>query len=156
MSPRLTASKESIEGPPPMPEGLYTIRCDGFKPAFSKDRASKNLNPVLKVTNNSDFNDRVVFENLNTKGSWIWPDFCHAFGVPMVKDAQGGYEFPGDWGDFPEDKPELWQYIGPLLGQLAQVYLIQSEFQGKINNKIKFYVCKVQGCSDKHSSNLAK
>jgi hypothetical protein len=153
--PRLTASKDEIKGLPPMPEGLYTLRVDGFKPKYSKDKGSVNLNPVLKVTNHADCNDRIVFENLNTKGKWVWKDFCHAFGVPLV-EANGDYEFPGNFAGA-DDNPESWQYTGPLLGQLGQVYLIQADnTKGTDVNKIKFYVCKVGGCAEKHSQNLVK
>jgi hypothetical protein len=153
--PRLTASKEEVKGPPPMPEGLYTLRCDGFKPRWSKDKGSVNLNPILKITNHHEHNDRIVFENLNTKAKWIWTDFSHAFGVPYP-DATGSYDFPGDFpGD--KDNPETWQYVGPLLGQLCQVYLVQADdTKGGVKNAIKFYVCKIPGCGEKHSANLVK
>jgi hypothetical protein len=153
--PRLTATKDEIKGLPPMAEGLVTLRLDGFKPKFSKDKGSVNLNPVLKVTNHSEYNDRVVFENLNTKGKWVWKDFCHAFGVPLV-EVNGDYEFPGDFAG-EDNNPESWQYTGPLLGQLGQVYLVQADdTKGGIKNAVKFYSCKVPGCSEKHTANLVK
>jgi hypothetical protein len=156
MSPRLTASKDEIKGLPPMPEGLYAVRLDGFKPKFSKDKGSVNLNPSIKIINHAQFNDRVVFENLNTKGKWVWPDFCHGFGVPLVADGAGEFEFPGNF-EGAEDNPESWQYVGPLVGQQAQLYLIQADdTKGNIVNRVKYYVCKVSGCQDKHSANLAK
>jgi hypothetical protein len=153
--PKLKASSEEIKGLPVMEEGMLTLRLDGFKPKYSKDKGSVNLNPQLKVINHPKYNDRILFENLNTKGKWVWKDFCHAFGVPMV-EVNGEYEFPGDW-DGPEDNPESWQYRGPLLGQTGQAYVIQKDdTKGGVNNAVKYYVCKVQGCSEKHSSNLAK
>jgi hypothetical protein len=154
--PKLTASKEEIKGAPPMKEGMVTVRLDGFKPKFSKDRGSVNLNPDMRVINHAEYNDRPVFENLNTKGKWVWKDFCHAFGVPLLETPGGDVEFPGDF-DGPEDNPEAWQYRGPLLGQQAQVYLVQADnTKGGIATKIKFYVCKVPGCAEKHSDNLVK
>lgn len=157
--PKLTASKEEIKGLPPMKEGMLTVRLDGFKPKWSKDKGSVNLNPEMTVINHAEYNDRKVFDNLNTKGKWVWKDFCHAFGVPMAEDSNGDFEFPGDW-DTPDGKdasePENWIYRGPLLGQTAQLYIIQSSYNGQDNNKIKFYCCRVQGCTEKHSSNLAK
>jgi hypothetical protein len=154
--PKLTASKEEVKGLPPMNEGMLTVRLDGFKPALSKKKDSVNLNPQMKIINHPEYNDRNVFENLNTKGKWVWKDFCHAFGIPLIDSSDGGAEFPGDF-DGPEDQPDKWQYRGPLLGQQAQIYLVQGDNgQGGINNKVKYYVCRVPGCSEKHSDNLAK
>jgi hypothetical protein len=154
--PKLTATKEEIKGLPPMNEGMLTVRLDGFKPALSKKKDSINLNPQMKVINSSEYNDRNVFENLNTKGKWVWKDFCHAFGVAIVELGNGDFEFPGDF-DGPSDDPEKWEYRGPLLGQQAQLYLVQGDNgSGGINNKVKYYVCKVPGCVEKHSQNLAK
>lgn len=152
--PKLKASSDEVKGLPPMPEGMYTVRLDGFKPEYSKDKGSVNLNPVMKVINHADHNDRSVFENLNTKGKWVWKDFCHSFGV-IMPEVNGDFEFPGDF-DGPEDQPDKWQYRGPLLGQQAQLYLIQSDYQGRVNNKTKYYVCKVPGCVERHSANLVK
>jgi hypothetical protein len=153
--PKLKASAEEVKGLPPMQAGLVTVRLDGFTPKFSKDRGSVNLNPTMKVINHAEYNDRAVFENLNTKGKWVWKDFCHAFGVAMVEN-NGDYEFPGDF-DGPEDDPEKWQYRGPLLGQTAQIQVIQADnTKGGIANKIQFYVCRIPGCVEKHSSNLVK
>lgn len=154
--PKLTASKEEIKGLPLMNEGMLTVRLDGFKPQLSKKKDSVNLNPVMKVINHAEYNDRNVFENLNTKGKWVWTDFCHAFGVPLVTTPTGDAEFPGDF-DGPEDDPTKWEYRGPLIGQQAQLYIIQGDNgQGGVNNKVKYYVCKVAGCVEKHSANLAK
>ena len=153
--PKLKASAEEVKGLPPMNEGMVTVRLDGFTPKLSSKKDSVNLNPTLKVINHAEYNDRPVFENLNTKGKWVWKDFCHAFGVQMVEN-NGDYEFPGDF-DGPEDNPESWQYRGPLLGQTAQIYLVQADnTKGAIKNAVKFYVCKVPGCNEKHSSNLVK
>jgi hypothetical protein len=152
--PKLTASKEEVKGLPPMQEGLITVRLDSFTPKLSSKKDSVNLNPVMKVINHAEYNDRLVFENLNTKGKWVWKDFCHAFGVPLVEGTNGDVEFPGDF-DGPEDDPTKWQYRGPLVGQQAQIYLVQADnTKGGIANKIKYYVCKIAGCTEKHSSNL--
>jgi len=152
--PKLTASKEEVKGLPPMQEGLITVRLDSFTPKLSSKKDSVNLNPVMKVINHAEYNDRLVFENLNTKGKWVWKDFCHAFGVPLVEGNNGDVEFPGDF-DGPEDDPTKWQYRGPLVGQQAQIYLVQADnTKGGIANKIKYYICKVAGCTEKHSSNL--
>jgi len=152
--PRLQAAKERIEGPPPMPEQMVTFRLDGFKPAAAKKGGSVNLNPVMKIINSAEFNDRIIFENLNTKGEWIWPEFCHALGVPLEKDSSDNYVFPGDFVG-PEDDPSKWQYTGPLLGQIGQCYIVQTDnTKGGVKNAVKFYVCKLPGCSHKHKDNL--
>jgi hypothetical protein len=154
--PKLTASKEEVKGLPAMSEGLVTVRLDGFKPAHSKDKSSVNLQPQMKIINHPEYNDRQVFEYLNTKAKWLWKDFCHAFGVQMV-ESNGEFEFPGNF-DGPEDSPEKWEYQGPLLGQTAQLMLVQQDnTKGGIRNAIKFYVCQFgASCSEKHSQNLAK
>ena len=154
--PKLTASKEEVKGLPAMAEGMVTVRLDGFEPKLSSKKTSVNLNPIMKVINSAESNDRRVFENLNTLGKWVWPDFCHAFGVDMVASGED-FEFPGDW-DGPEDQPDKWQYRGPLLGQVGQIYIIQKENEvtKNVQNAIKYYVCKVASCSQKHSANLAK
>jgi hypothetical protein len=162
--PRLTATAEEIKGQPAMPEGLYTVRLAEFKPKLSNKKDSVNLNPQLKVTNHAEHNDRNVFEYLNTKAKWVWKDFCHAFGVPITELPNGDIEFPGDF-DGPEDDPTKWSYRGPLQGQQAQLYLIQQpatdkngnpKTDGSVRNAIKYYVCRVPGCQEKHSDNLAK
>jgi hypothetical protein len=154
--PKLTASKEEVKGLPVLTEGMYTVRLDGFEPKLDSKKTGVNLNPLMKVINHPEFNDRRVFENLSTKGKWVWPDFCHAFGVAMPEAPGGELEFPGDW-DGPQDEPDKWQYRGPLLGQQAQIYVIQTDdTKGGVRNAIKYYVCKLAGCSSKHSSNLAK
>lgn len=152
--PRLTASKEEVKGQPAMAEGLVTIRLDGFEPKLASKKDSVNLNPTLKIINHPEHNDRRVFENLNTKAKWVWKDFCHAFGVPLLEATNGDVEFPGDF-DGPEDDPTKWQYRGPLTGQQAQAYLIQSDdTKGGIRNAVKYYVCRVPGCTEKHSQKL--
>lgn len=155
--PKLRGNADEIKGLPPLPEGMYFVRCDGFKPRQNKDKDSVNLNPVLKVTNHPEHNDRVIFDNLSAKAKWIWKDFAHCFGVTLPTDANGDFEFPGNF-DGPDDfaSCENWQYSGPLMGQIGQVYVIQSSYNGNMNNKIKSYVCKVPGCAEKHSTNLAK
>ena len=153
--PKLRASKDEITGALPMNEGLMLVRLDGFKPGYSKDRGSISLNPQMRVINHAEYNDRPIFENLNLKAKWIWKDFCHAFGVALESDKDGDVLFPGNFTG-PDDQPEKWQYEGPLLGQTGQIYLIQSEYNGVKNNKIRQYICRVQGCSERHSNNLNK
>jgi hypothetical protein len=157
--PKLKMSKEAIEGQPLLPEGMYIVRLDGFKPATASKGGSINLNPQMKIINHPEFNDRPVFENLNTKGDWVWKDFCHAFGVPIETDGNGSYVFPGDFNTPPgvdENDPKNWlPYVGPLLGQTGTLYLVQADnSKGGMKNAVKFYSCKIPGCTLKHSSNL--
>ena len=160
--PKLTASKDEIKGLPPMAEGLVTVRLDGFKPKLSNKKDSVNLTPQLKVINHPEYNDRQVFEYLNTKAKFMWKEFCHAFGVPLVEDPSGEFEFPGNFNG-PEDDPEKWEYSGPLQGQQAQLYIVQEPGKdkngnpnGTTRNAIKYYVCKVPGCTERHSDNLIR
>src|SRR5437660_2335412 len=152
--PKLTMSKEAIEGLPTLPEAKYTVRLDGFKPKMSNKKDSYNLNPQMKVINHPEHNDRMIFENLNSKGDWVWKDFCHAFGVPIESDGNGSYQFPGDFrcsvhqeADCPGNDPENWTYAGPLLGQTAKLYCVQADnSRGGIKLAVKYYVCAVSGC----------
>jgi hypothetical protein len=148
--PKLTGSKEEIQGRPNLPEGLYTVRLDGFKPRHSKNKDSVNLQPQMKIINHPEHNSRQIFDNLNTNAKFLWPDFCHCFGVPLESDTN----FPGDFIG-PDDNPEQWQYTGPLLGQTGQIYVVESDNgKGGRNNKIRFYVCKLPNCEHKHSKQL--
>jgi hypothetical protein len=165
MSVRLTATQEEVKGLPAMPEGLYAVRLDGFKPAWAQKKDSYNLNPILKVTNHADHNDRGVRYSLNTKAKFMWKDFCHCFAVPCPEDASGETEFPGNFGDHPMDKPEQWEYQGPLLGQVGHVYLVQVpatdrngvvRTDGSMRNDIKYFVCALPGCVERHSDNLIR
>jgi hypothetical protein len=124
--PKLTASKEEVKGQPPMPPGIYTVKLSGFKPKLSKKGDSVNLNPQMEVINHPEFNNRKVFDSLNTKAKFTWKPFAAAFGITVVEDAQGNIEFPGDW-DGPDDPKlcEQWKYRGPLLGATGQVELTE-------------------------------
>ena len=151
--PKFSASKEEIKGQSLLSEGLYTVRLDGFKPRFSKNKDSVNLSPQLVIINHPEHNNRRVFDNLNTNAKFLWADFCHCFGVPLETTPDGA-NFPGDFigGD---NNPESWQYTGPLLGQTGQIYVVESDNgKGGKNNKIRFYVCKLPNCQEKHSKQL--
>lgn len=162
---KMSVSKESLKGLPPMPEGLYEVRLDGWKPKKSAKGDSINLQPQMKVVNNAaGFNDRAVFENMNTNAGWIQQDFVHAFGLPMDLDGENA-SIPGDF--VPDatdpDNVEKYGYNGPLKGRTGKVYLIQVPAKdkngnikpGQIQNRIKYYVCAVPGCTEKHSDNLS-
>lgn len=169
-------SKEQIAGKPPVPDGQYDVLLSGFKPGWSrqkpgqsvddwKQNRSLNLNPQLEVTGNADHDQRKVFENLNMSAAWILNDFLHCFGQKMeeVQDGNQGTEaasfsFPGIFDgseQFPEE-PEKWTYLGPLTNQVGRVELTTQDFNGKKSNKVRQWICRVPGCTDKHSTNLIK
>ena len=64
--------------------------------------------------------------------------------------GNGQYVLPGNWdGDiakFKEDDPTTWVYDGPLIGRDAQVEIANDTFNGKVNNKVKRYICAVPDC----------
>lgn len=160
--PKLSASKEELKGQPVHPEGLYSVKLKGFKPKWAKKKDSVNLNPDIVIINHPELNDKKVFFNLNTKAKWLWSDFCHGFGVPLQQGpTPDDFEWPGDFSGSESD-PDKWSYTGPLMGQQGQVYLIQvpavdsngNERAGEYQNRVKYFVCSLPGCVEKHSDNL--
>ena len=152
---KIAFSKEDLAGPPAIPEGAYEVRLTGFKPKMAKSKSSINLNPQLEIVNHPSFNNRDVFDNLNTTANWIVESFCHCFGQPLEPDGNGGGSMPGDFVG-PDDDPEKWVYNGPLTGSVGKVYLKLVEYNGKTNAKIDQFFCAVPGCTTKHAQNLAK
>lgn len=151
--PRIQLNKERLEGLQPLPDGLYTIRCDGFEPEYSSNRDSINLYPKLVVVNHPQHNGFSLIENLNTKADWIILAFCHAFGVSVGEDLNLPGEFNG-----PDNDPTKWQYVGPLLGQTAQVLLKQCDnTKGRMVTKVDQYLCKLgAACKTQHPTGLAR
>jgi hypothetical protein len=150
--------KMKAEVAPPqelIPPGIVEVKLTGFKPAYSKAGTSVNINPVLEVVNSPDHFGARIFENLNTGAGFVIKDFCHAFGLKEEDLGNGQISIPGEF-DGDEAKPETWKYSGPLVGRTAQVELAQDEYQGKISNKIRKYICAVPGCTEKHSDDLLK
>lgn len=120
--PKIKVSKEEIKGQPPMPAGIYTVALKGFKPAFSQKKDSVNLNPQLEVINHPEYNNRPVYESMNTKAKFRWKGILAGFGIVLQEDGAGDFEFPGEFVG-PENDPSQWRYTGPLLGLTAQVKL---------------------------------
>ena len=166
-------NKEQLSGAPPLPAGTYSLQFKGFKQKAAKikdgqsESESLNLNPELVVIGNAEYDGRKVFASLNTKAPWIIRDFCHALGVPMeeVQDQFAGtekanYTIPGifEGSDDPSKKPEDWKYQGPLLNKTMQVELAFIPAQGgyKEKNEVRQYICAIDGCQEKHSTNLIK
>lgn len=153
---KIGASKEDITGGPPLPEGMYDVQLKGFKPKMSKKRDSVNLNPDIRVINHPTQNDKKVFVSMNTNAPFMWHEICHAFGCPLEEDTEGNLSIPGDFSGDIMAAPDKSVYTGPLLNQQAKIYVIQREYNGKTQNDVKQYVCRVAGCSEKHNDNLAK
>jgi hypothetical protein len=152
-----------IEGQEVFPPGIYEFKLAGFKPSAAKT-GSTNLNARFEMINHPEYAGRKVFDSLNEGGAFLWPDFCHALGLPMETDGDSSW-LPGEWnGDpakFKEDDPSTWVYKGPLVGRVAKLEIAVDNWQGRDNNKIKRYFCAVADCATKfpkirHSDDLLK
>jgi hypothetical protein len=169
MAFKLTQSKEQIEGKEVAPEGIYTLKLVGFKPKFSKpnpqfpDKApSLNLNAKMEIIDNPEQEGKFVYEVLNMN-SFMFPDFCHAFGLPMETDGES-YWLPGTWdsaSDFDPANADTYKYDGPLVGRTAQAEVAVDSYNGRQNNKVRRYFCAVDDCANKfpeirHSENLLR
>ena len=167
MAFQMKQSKEQIEGKEVAPNGIYTLKLVGFKPKKSKEDPANplkprtvNLNARMEIVDNPEQEKKVVYELLNEK-SFMFADFCHAFGLPMETDGES-YWLPGEWDsapDFDADNPETWKYDGPLLGRTCQAEIAVSSFNNRENNKVRKYFCAVDDCATKfpeirHSENL--
>ncbi len=155
---RMGVPKDSLEGMPPMPVGEYTFRVDGFKPKASKDKQSTNLNPTLKVINNANgLNDRIIFFNCNTNAGWIQKDFVHSLGLQMEVEGDTAY-LPGafipDAND--QDNVTKLKYEGPMLGRTGRCSVsVRKDDKNRDQSFIKAFHCAVQGCQEKHSTELS-
>lgn len=154
---RIGFSKEQLEGNV-YDDGQYEVRLEGFEPSWSKARTSVNLNPILKIVNHPKYNNKPVYDNLNSSAGWIIEAFSHAFGQPLVPNAQGGFDLPGEFPG-PDDDPEQWTYVGPLTGSIAKVMLKKTIYNGKENSKVDQWICALGNqCppTTKHPNGLAK
>lgn len=151
---KISFSKEDLSGNV-YPDGLYELRLEGFEPDFSKAKTSINLNPILKIVNHPTLNGKRVFDNLNSGASWIIESFCHAFGLPLTPNPNGGGDMPGDFVG-PDDDPSKWQYSGPLTGTVGKALLKTTSYNGKDSSKVDQWFCAVQNCNTKHAQGLAK
>jgi hypothetical protein len=160
----MKVSNEKIEGQEVIPPQIYELKLVAFKPKLSKSGTSTNLNPIMEVVSPVEYAGRKIFDNLNTSAAWTYPDFCHAFGLPMETDGKDSW-LPGTWdGDgskFKEDDPTTWAYKGPLVGRTAKVEVAVDNYNGKDGNKVRRYFCAVADCQTKfpkirHSEDLLK
>lgn len=156
-------NKEKLKGPEPVPNGIYILRMLAFNPKLSEKKDSTNLNAVLEVTGNGDLDGKKVFLGLNTKiPNWI-QDFVHALGMEMEDQLSEEPSIPGVFdGDpvkFKADDPSTWVYKGPLIGRTGKFELGQREYQGRMQQDAKQFICAVPGCATKfpdvrHTANM--
>ena len=155
---KMGVSKESLEGRPPVGAGIFTFRCDGFKPKKSKKGDTVNLNPILKVINHPVHNDRNLFFNCNTAAGWLMIAFVHSLGIPMEQRTDGGADLPGDFAPDPSDPDnvEKFKYQGPLQGQVGQCeVVVTKDDKGRDRDTIKQFMCKVPGCTVEHPKEMS-
>ena len=170
--PKLVFSKDKIESTYKIvDEGLYTVEITGFKPKKSKSSDSVNLNPQMEIValgdgspapKKEDGKNIPVFYNLNTSADFAMNDFCHCFGLPMEDCGGGNMTIPGTF-DGPDgvENADKWVYKGPLLHRKGVVMLVKDTYNGKENNKVKYFVCAIKDCHQKypkvkHSTDLTK
>lgn len=174
---QMKITKDGLKGIEPVPNGLYDVRLTGFKPTASKlkpgetEMTSVNLWPTVEILNRPDLNFKdgkprnLKCFNMNTKMESSINDFVHSFGLEMEDQLGDTPAIPGLWGEskpgFDATKPETWVYEGPLLGKTAQWDIVIGDYQGRPNNQVMRFVCKVPDCATKfpsifHSTKLAK
>lgn len=162
--PKVAVNNEALKAPEPVEAGVYEFRFEGFKPSYSKDKGSINLNPMLAIINNPKYDGtvdnkkRYIFLNLNTKAPWIQQDLIHSMGMEMEKIDSTTSQIPGTF-DGPDNDPTQWKYTGPLTGRTGKVEVVLGTWQGKPKNDVKQFICAVPDCASKnpdvrHSTNL--
>lgn len=148
----MKVSNEKLEGQDVVPSGIYEVKLVKFTPKVSKNGDTYNLNPMMEVTNHPELSGRKIFDTLNSNGAWTWPDFVHAFGLPMETDGTESW-MPGTWdkdkAKYVEGDPNTWTYNGPLVGRTAKVEIAVDNYNGRDNNKIRRYFCAVADCATK-------
>lgn len=162
---KMKFNKDELEGPKPLPAGLYQVRFVGFKPKMSTKGDSINLNMITEVINHPEHDKRQIWLNLNTQIPSFIQDAVHSFGLEMEDQLSDNPQIPGVFdgnpATFVESKPETWVYAGPLTNRTGAWEIIESEYNGKPNNKVAKCLCQVEGCAEKfplvqHSNNMAK
>lgn len=177
---KLHISKEQVEGREQLPEGIYKVRFSKFNPQWTRQNQltheqwiasrSINLQGVYEVLEHPDYAGTFVYDTLN-----IGPktplfglmDMCHAFGLNMEPDtASGEYDIPGfdsvaQSPSFDPEKPETWDYRGPLMGRVAQLEVGHKLFNGKPQVRPRRWFCSIPDCAQKypmirHSQNLIR
>jgi hypothetical protein len=169
MAFQLKIDNSKLEGKEAPPAGIYQLRFIEFNPKRSALKPgeapdtikSLNLNAKMEIVNNADeeLNGRFVYEGLNENAGWVMQDFAHAFGFPLETDGVSSW-IPGMWEGDPNDAKTL-VYKGPLIGQIANVEIVNDSYNNKVTAKVARYVCRVPDCTQKfptitHSLNLQK
>lgn len=171
----LQISKEQIEGREQLPEGIYKVRFSRFNPQWTRQNQlteqqwiasrSINLSGVYEVLEHPDYAGILVYDTLNVGPKTPLMglvDMCHAFGFPIEIDSTTGqYEIPGmdsilQAPNYDQDKPETWDYRGPLLGKVGQVEIGHKMFNGKPQVRPRRWFCTVPNCTTRHSQNLIR
>lgn len=167
MPHQMDFSKESLKGLTPIPAGIYDLRLIGFEVKTAKNGQSANLNPIFTVINHPDFPDGRTLKyafGANTKIPAFIQDMVHGLGFEMEDYDTDNPRIPGIWdtdkAKFKADDYNTYLYSGPLINQVCKAEVIESEYQGKKNNKIKKFFCAVPDCAQRfpyitHSDNLA-
>jgi hypothetical protein len=158
--------KKALKGLEPVPAGIYDVRLVGFEPKPSKNGDSANLNPIFTIVNHPEFEGRTlkyVFVG-NSKIPSFLQDMVHCFGEEMEDYDSDRPRIPGIWdadkAKFDQAKIETYVYSGPLLNKVGKVELIEGEYQGRKNNRIRKFFCNVPQCAERfpdvtHSDNVA-
>jgi hypothetical protein len=152
MAIRMGVPKDSIKAPEPVDEDLYTLRIDGFKPGFTRDKSSINFNPLLRIVSGDKTGTKnagkQLYESLNQQAGWLQRDMTHAAGLDMIKvDGTDDISIPGVWNGDPQ-KPETLRYEGPLVGKTFKAYVVKVQGNNnKFYNKVKYYMCTLPDCN---------
>jgi hypothetical protein len=177
---KLHISKEQVEGKEALPEGLYEVRFIKFSPKWTnqgnlteeqwKAARSINLRAEYEVLKHPEYAGTAIYDTLNVGPKtplFGLMDMCHAFGLNMDYDKDSeSYEIPGmdsvmHSPNFDPEKPETWEYRGPLIGKVAQVEIGHRMFNGKPQPTPRRWFCAIPDCASRyptirHSQNMIR
>lgn len=150
---------ESFNQGDPVPEGWYKLQFGGFKPEFTKAKDGINLQPILIIVQNTEYDGRRVFSGIGTKFTPGIKDLVHACGLQLEKvDGTQDTKIPGIFkgeAEHPDD-PSKWDYLGPMTNKVFEAEVCIREYNGKKSNRVKQYKCSVPGCTERHITNLER
>ena len=140
--PKFGVPTSTLQQPAWPPAGVYEFHVKSFKPGWTNDKKSRNLNPRLEICNTPgnflcddkecaqkhsangapghSFNGSMpAFITGNEKAMFIMEAMVHALGHEMVEEVDPNtgeaYSFiPGAFNAANENDPTTWQYSGPL------------------------------------------
>ena len=159
--PKMGVDPEAIKATVPQPAGWYKLKLIGFKPKKGgKDPNSVNYNGQFEILNpaaTGPNSQTRLFATMSTKMPKHINDIVHGLGFALEADG----ELPGQWVPDTADpnNVEKFQYRGPLLGKIAEMELVETEYNGNKRNEIRQVRCTVAGCATKypeirHSTNM--